>query len=572
MGKLIKYKKLFVYSSKSNKFFCTDFDDGINLVYGKNTSGKSTLIQAILYTFGINDGKYKLKELLNEEVIFRVDFLIIDKISENVTIIRDNNFLVIKRENQPILKFTGIGGDNSYEHTFLKYYLSKLFGFSLYLQSSGIYKPASIESMFLPYYIAQDVGWVSRHKSFRNLEFIKNFKIDFFDYYLGITNEYDREEKQQLEEKKKLLNNEITFLKETEIKNLEIQLVKLNDEKFINKSDKYLNIFNQNREQLIQLEKKYLDLCNKLTFQRQQYSLLSKIKRALSKQNPHIDKCPTCIQPLPCTLGNIYEYHQNKNDTYNQLIKLRSNIENLQSQINSTEKAMNVLKDTIARDYHVLSSYREDKISFEDWLNNKANVKLWENISKSINQKSTELEKITKALSNFKTDEEIEEERNFKSYKFRNIFKGYMNDLSIKEFDDEICYSLYKMPTFPKQGVELLKTILAYNFAFVNIISKTQYVHKLPLLLDAIFKEDIEEDNRKSILKFIYKNKNINQQMIITISDSKNNQVKVKDYNDKFLNNEAKLICINEENERAFLSEYRNEYSNYLEETFNFME
>ena len=48
-------KKLFVYSEKNKKFFYTEFSDGVNIIYGKNTAGKSTVFQSIYYALGIND-------------------------------------------------------------------------------------------------------------------------------------------------------------------------------------------------------------------------------------------------------------------------------------------------------------------------------------------------------------------------------------------------------------------------------------------------------------------------------------------------------------------------------------
>ena len=40
------------------------------------------------------------------------------------------------------------------------------------------------------------------------------------------------------------------------------------------------------------------------------------------------------------------------------------------------------------------------------------------------------------------------------------------------------------MGIFPKQGVELLKTMLAYYFAFNKVIEETEYVHRFPFLLE----------------------------------------------------------------------------------------
>ena len=81
---------------------------------------------------------------------------------------------------------------------------------------------ASIETMFLPYYIAQPTGWVYLRKSFGGLEFYKNFKNDYLDYYLGIENNIDRLDKQKLEEEKETYTNEIKFLSEIETNNDEL--------------------------------------------------------------------------------------------------------------------------------------------------------------------------------------------------------------------------------------------------------------------------------------------------------------------------------------------------------------
>ncbi|QYS89037.1 AAA family ATPase [Flavobacterium davisii] len=76
MKSQVIYKNIFIYSQEKNTSFFTDFSEKINIIHGRNTSGKSTLIQAIHYTFGINDEKHKLTEILNENVIFRLDFIL----------------------------------------------------------------------------------------------------------------------------------------------------------------------------------------------------------------------------------------------------------------------------------------------------------------------------------------------------------------------------------------------------------------------------------------------------------------------------------------------------------------
>ena len=70
---LIKFISLLAFSENNQKYFYTKFSDGINIVKGKNTSGKSTLIQSIIYSLGINDGHERLQEVLDEQLVFRLD-------------------------------------------------------------------------------------------------------------------------------------------------------------------------------------------------------------------------------------------------------------------------------------------------------------------------------------------------------------------------------------------------------------------------------------------------------------------------------------------------------------------
>lgn len=576
MKSIIKYERFFAYSEEKNKFFYTEFNEGINIIHGKNTSGKSTLIQAILYTFGINDEKNKLDELLKENVLFRLDMTVTCEQSEKISIIRDDEIIVIKRSDKLIKKFTGISGNKAFEHKELKEYLGNLFGFKLYLESTGEYKQASLESMFLPYYIAQDVGWVYRHKSFRGLDFIKNFKRDFFDYYLGIINNYDRDKKYELENLKKEYEEEIKFLLNTERKKDELHLSTLKDEKFINKATEYIEVYKTNKSELIELEKKYLIQSNKLAYLEQRKSMLARVKQALKKQVPFENDCPTCNQELPTSIEAIYEFYQDYSDTEKQIIEINTIIKNLKETkgcINSLKADIQKYKELVSKDYAILVKYNVDDLTFNTWIDNKTNVKLSETITTKIGEITIKLDETINQLRDFKTDEEIMKERDNKDYQFKSYFENSLLALGVKKFDDNRFLLLYKIPAFPKQGVELLKTLLAYSFSFNKIIEQTDYVHRFPFMLDAIFEGDLEDENRNIILKYIYNNQPKDTQVIMSISDSKSNKTSVQDYNKIHFFNQANLICIGKNShERAFLSEYKNEYNNYLEETLTYID
>jgi hypothetical protein len=566
------YKKFFVYSKQNKTGFSTDFSDGINIIHGKNTSGKSTIIQAIHYTFGINDEKHKLTEIISEKVIFRLDFVLKKETEEHITIIRDEDFIYIKRENNHLQEFNGISANNSKEHIKLKEYFAELFGCNLHLESSGDYKPASLEAIFLPYYVAQDWGWVLPLQSFRGFNYFKNFKNDYYDYYLGITNEFDRKEKQELENKKKDLGNFIKFLEDIEKNREELKLSKLQDEPFILKSKEYLDSYINNKNSLINSEREYVNSCNKLRFSEQRLKVLKAVLKLQNKERPSEDNCPTCHQRLPNSVAHYYKYYQDFNNTNKEIVKIKEDIKYFQRKINSTNETITVSKETIEKQYSILIKYKIDDLTFDKWLDNKTNVKLLENILNKKEEAKSNRDEINKELEKFKTDKDVQNSRDQKDNQFKRYFESNLEALTVQRFDNNDDFLPYKMHLFPKQGVELLKTMLAYYFAFNKIIKETEYVHRLPFMLDAIFKEDIDRDNKENILKFIYNNKPINEQIIFSIAESEKDEITVAGYNENLMNNEATLIETNLQAERSILKKLNKDQEKYLEETLELID
>jgi hypothetical protein len=517
-----------------------------------------------------NDEKHKLQEILNEDVIFRLDFVLYNERTEKVTIIRDNEFIYVKREDYPVKRFSGISGNTSVEHKLLKEYLATLFGFTLFLESSGEYKLASLEAMFLPYYVAQDYGWVLTLKSFRGLDYFKNFKSDYYDYYLGIDNEYDREERQRLETEKKGYEIDLKLLSTKIEKTSDFRLSLLKDEEFINKAAEYLDEYRDDRNDLIEQERKYITLCNQIKLLEQRQNILKKVFRDINNQIPSVSKCPTCKQHLPSSFERLYIHSQDVDDTTTQLSKIKVEIKEQIGRRNSIEKRILELRDKISIKYSLLLDYRIDNLSVNTWIENKANVQLLSMIYQQIGETEINLHDVNEKLKKFKSDDTLKQERKSKDSVFLSCFRYNLKALQVKDLDED--RSLYKMSLFPQQGVELLKTLMAYYFAFNKVIKRTDYVHRFPFVMDAIFKEDLEDDNRKLILEFIYANKPNDTQIIFSIADSKKNKTTAEDYNRMYLNKEANLILINKDRQRAFLSEFDSKHDALRDETFELMD
>jgi len=556
----LKYEQLLVYSRGNNKCFYTKFEDGVNIIYGKNTSGKSTLIQLIHYSFGINDEKDKLSEILAEDIVTRLDCSLLKNGQKiKITFIREKDTLLIKNGDLPIESFNGIG-NRSYEHSRLKKYISDLFCFTLYLEQKGVYKEASIETMFLPYYIAQDVGWTSIRQSFKGMSWYKNFKEDFLDYYLGIVNGENRLDKIEIEKELKEIQTKKEFYTTIEKTDTDLVISKITDEKFIEKSNEYINQYKNKKEELLKKEKKYVLKCNELSYYKERKSVLSKVKKSLEKQDPTRNtKCPICEQKLDYSIEFAYEYFQDVNDTDKELNIIKQKISNIQKDIDTLDKDIKELQKSINEEYEVLKKYTNQNITYETWIENKASLALSNQLNSNITKLAKEEDSIVEKLKFFKTNDDIKNERGRIDNKFQNIFSKYLKKLGLHNvFKEERFKKIYRISAFPTQGVELHKTILAYNFAFVSLIQNTN-IHKFPFTLDAIFKEDIEDDNRDVIIDFISKNRNKDIQLLISIAEAEQ-QNNIDTYNKNYFDNQANLICIGgKRNERAFLTQCVND-------------
>lgn len=565
---------ILVYSEENNKFFQTEFKDKLNVIYGKNTAGKSTLIQLILFAFGINDNKIKLAEILAEQIFVRLDCTIKKEHEEkNYVFIRQDETLLIKDENEKVLRFNGISSANSAEHVKLKKYFNNLFNFNLLLESNNGISEAPIETIFLPYYVSQEVGWVYLRKSFSNLNFYKNFKEDFLDYYLGIENIIDRGEKRKIEKEINRLQQQIRFYTDVEKENQDLKLANVIDQTLKGKANELISNISEKKDNLLDLENSYVSDSNKLTFLNQRLSVVSKVKRNHKNQEPGKDNCPTCTQILPSKIEDVYSFFQEENDTISLQRELKDKVKKLQSRLNSLNKKIESHRADIKSSYLIFNKYSENGLTLERYLDSKANIQLFENLTKQIGQLTIDLESEKEKLKEYKTDEEILIERSKKSKIFKDKYFTYNASLGLPSLDEERFYQLYEISSFPFQGVQLHLAVLSYHFAFNYLLTKTSDIHRLPFILDSVFKEDIEQGNKNKILRFINENFPKDTQTILSIADDKNIDSKIEEYKNEIFKDNAHMICIgNGTEENALLKDNDDSQKELIENSFEILE
>jgi hypothetical protein len=569
MKTIIKFDRLFVVSESHNVYFDQRFSNGVNIISGCNTSGKSTLLQSILFTFGINDVKDGLNEIIRYNPIFRLDFSITKKgVEKKYVILREAGVIYLKEDGGSVVSFNGIDADSRFEHVKLKEKLSQLFGFGMLLEQKGELKTASIECIFLPYYISQSVGWVYLRESFSNLGFYKDFKDTYLDYYLGIENSFDKEAFYQLTKERLQLQSKISSLNKYS-NEPRLVISKLLYEEFGEEAQRYIDSYIQSVALLDEERDIYTNLSNKLSLTKNHIKILKRTKRNIKHQNyNNIDRCPACTQILPYSLEGLYGFHQNINDTDKLLEQLNIKIQSTQSEINSSLTKIKNLELEISSKYSYFLEKKSQTVSVNTWIDNKANVRLLNNIHNEIEEHTKRSDEIKELIGEMGEEQSLFVERSHKEKDFKDIFQNYLNEMQLFNVKEARYTNLYKINSFPFQGVELHKTVMSYHFALNDLINKSENIHRLPFMLDAILKEDIDDRNFDLILSFVGKNLPKDTQSFISISEYSEDKLlkdgkevsafrraRVKNIKDRYFPDDTNLFFIGDgKHERTFLS------------------
>ncbi|MGS0824377.1 hypothetical protein ACVBIO_01060 [Shewanella sp. 0m-8] len=579
MPKLI-LKSLLVYSPNGEKGFHTEFSDSVNIVHGRNTSGKSTLIQSIIYSMGINDSKDNLNDINGDDVFFRLD-CVLEKPEEicNLVFVRSNDTLVLQKGNEPPVRFDGINSNNSYEYIRYKELLSKLIGFDLVLQKQTELIGAPLEAALLPYYISQSVGWVYIRESIGDYRFYKDFKFDYLDYYCGIKNDHKRIIKYNLEKERKELNFELKQLDSYEVKNEELKISKLLDERFKGEADNYLEGYQGLSKELSEKEAEHTKLCNKMSMLRGRQRVLTQIISNIKNQKPKIDHCPTCDQNLPGDLKEFYKYSQDINDAFKEKDIVKEKIKNNATKLNSVEQRVTYLRTKVEEDYGLLRRLKSDNITFDSWLDHNANLRVLKNIAIKKGTCKKRIDRINEEIEELGNGFDIDSLRRAKERDFLAIFKRKILALGVQLPKETKYQELYSLNSFPYQGVELHQLLMAYNFSFYEMVMKNTSLHSFPFLLDAIFKEDIDTESRSNIFKFLSQETKSSGQVVFSVAEYKGDETSsnplfnIETIKSEYFSSATKLICIGDsKTKHSFLSETALIDSVLINDTINLLE
>lgn len=342
--KKLYISEMLLLSQKEKKAKRISFDKHRTLIYGKNHTGKSSLIKSIYRTFGaepILNSKFK-----NANVASLVKF---ELDGDKFQILRDGKRFSIYDSNDAQL---GIFDSVTKE---LGPFLSNLFDFNPLFQSqnSGFIIPPPAY-LLLPYYVDQDESWSKSWSSFKSLQQIKSYRNQCIFYHSGIRPNKYYETKKEIDVYLKAIEDTDKEQKLTG-KILEDVKNKLSQTNFNINIDEFKKEITALLTELESLKKKEeslkSDLHDLYHLKASYDAQINIVKQAVleshkdlefaSEKLPEVIGCPTCGAEYENSFAERFEIAQDEQKSKDLLLELKKEVKEIEDKIEFENKKLN---------------------------------------------------------------------------------------------------------------------------------------------------------------------------------------------------------------------------------------
>lgn len=500
------------------------FQGNRTLIFGKNDTGKSSLIKSIYRALGAETPLHPnwKKANVTSLIKFRVD-------SNSYSVLRrGKTFAIFDAQGLLIEKFDSVTKG-------LGLFLAKIFGFRIELpNTSGEFITPPPAYLFLPFYIDQDESWSQSWNSFLNLKQIKSYREAMINYHAGLRpNEYYDLIKEKASHSKKIssLDNErmtMTGVMNEINKKLAVTDFNINIESFKEDVNKLLNELEQLKQRENKLKNSLIGLFDESASLQSQISI---VKHAIQESKEDFEfatalvdeeiECPTCGYHYTNSFADRFHIAQDEQRCSELLESLELHLLTVQTKIKLENRSLNDSNLEAKSIKSILESNKET-VKFQDLLYNLGREELrnlFNERRQELNQeiqnldtKSKTLAKQIKALSKKERKDGIIND-------FKTMFSKFLEDLEVNSIS-EIDYSKITTKIESKEtGSSRPRALIAYYFTFFYLIQKYSTSTYCPIIIDSPNQQAQDIEHIDKILKFINLNQPQNTQMILGLEE-----------------------------------------------------
>ncbi|ESP90519.1 ATP-binding protein [Pseudoalteromonas luteoviolacea] len=498
---LIHFKDISILSRRDKKGFSFEFSPTVNMIFGDNDTGKSSLIKALYFTLG---GDCRIdKDWKDDDIITKVCISVKGK---SYTFVRHNKRISIfsnSDDTKPIVTSSHMSA--------IADKVREIFDFNLQLsyKKTGKQSQANPACLYLPFYIDQDNGWHTVLSSFLGLAMYDDWQKNSLQFHSGM----------KPKEYYELVGEIKTIQLELEELSATLTVVLAAKKRFEESFGRVL--FDIDIEYYQDLLNKFLAKCQELNEEESEFrlKLLSLLSNRDSIAN-EIDICRGLIENFDDYTTNdaAEKYHmfENREQILEILPQMYDEKQGLDDQINSIKEELRQ-SQTLSSELNSMMKEVRGELTLQDVIKSQASKEVEftfdeqiKSLHEKIGSKTTALEALIKRQNEF-TDKK-------RTQSINDDFKSYLSMAQEKlGIGSPIIAPLiqYGKITKSKTGSRSPRSIFAYHYGLLKTMEKHSSVNMLPIVIDSPKQQDLDTEGTEKLIALCTEDLGRNNQVII---------------------------------------------------------
>jgi hypothetical protein len=500
-----------------------ELDPKRTLIFGKNDTGKSSLIKTIFSTFGANPSKVNS----NWKALNPISFVRFSVDDVDYSIMKDNKLYAIFNNRNEIIKLC-----NSVTNE-LGPFIAELLNFRIKLPDANneiITPPPAF--IFLPFYIDQDTGWSANWSSFAGIRQLKNPREPIIYYHTGIRGNdyYDtknesskyEEEYIDLQAEKKITQNLVLNLKEKISSidfNINIEIFKEEIEELLIECDKLKKIEELHKTKLVDLYNKKIVLNAQALITNKALNESQKDYNFAAHKLDDMVECPTCGAAYENSFAERFEIASDRQRCTELLMEINQELIETNAQIDKENNSLNKTIGEITKIEFVLQKKRGE-IQLKDVIENAGRNEVREILGNSLSQLNTQLvkngEKRIELEAKWKAIENKDRKNEIELF-YLIAMKKNLDALEVKSLSTDAYKGVISKVN--DTGSSLPRALMAYYFAIFETMRKYSTSAFCPLVIDSPNQQAQDKGHIDTIYEFIKQSQPKDVQMILGLED-----------------------------------------------------
>ncbi len=501
----IYFKSAHILSLKDKKGFTFEFSPDINIITGKNDTGKSSFIKSLYYTLGADirlDKKWKKDSFVSKVVIC----------------VNKRDYAFVRHEKRISIFDITEGKEHllvtSNSRTEIALTVRDIFDFNLelVLKKTLVQGQAYPASLFLPFYIDQDDGWGTVLNSFSSLKMYKDWQKNILNFHAGVKpKEYYQ------------LQGEISLV-DINLKEIRATLKALETAKKRFEESFGRVLFDIDIDYYEELLERFLSKCQHLHQEETEYRI--KLIKLLSQRDELVSEIDSSKRQLDeCDIDNLSPSAslEAKYAVLNNRENLFQIIPKLYDQKSLYDEQINKIKEDLKHSQRLSSDLKDmlqevkEKLTLQDVIKSQASKQVESTFDEQIDELLRKIGKLD--LSRTTLSEKLAEFNNVKrtreiNEKFKDALIFAQTELGIK--DPTVGTILQFGPISKSEtGSRAPRAILAYHYALLKTIEDKSTNPMLPVVIDSPKQQDPDPHTTEKLFNLCIGGLSTNNQLII---------------------------------------------------------